>query len=275
VVLTPCERHLWPLGDPQPEGEVKKDEGALLLLATLVVALAAAGTAYGSSGNRSAHHGSPLAIGTPPVLDPLVLGSSSPGVICGTGCNGGGSETCYSHPHYPPNRSYAGYEWQGLPAPGAWIVSYIRMNYDLLTITGNFTAAWVGVTNSTGSTWVQTGITDGGFGNGLRLYIELGGQPAYDLGPASYNTNYLAGVANLGNGIWRAQINGMSMDFNAGTMAVSQFTSESYDQNATNCNQVIADFTGSTPSKSGMSFDMSTPNDYVTPISGGWESVQP
>jgi hypothetical protein len=195
-------------------------------------------------------------------------------VVCDpSGCGGGGGASC------AVGRQYAGYTG-GLVGIGSTASTNIDDEFDYLNNTG-FVAGWVGVTLYSGNTpikWLQAGLTRG-YGGALDFYIEYnsgsGASIVYSAAVPSYNVAYPVSIYHVGNGIWRATINGYSYTANVNP-SMTTFTSEALN-NSSSCNTLEFAFSSADPWTTSQ---MGPPEqDYPywvdSPTSHGWTSVGP
>jgi hypothetical protein len=232
------------------------------------------------------------------LLAVTALGSAStaramtggPNVICGPGgCGGGGGGTlCNEVPD--PNtagwyRTYAGYSKNAVPGLGSNINGQVRLNSGTV-YNGGFVAGWLGVAHFNASgvldRWVQGGVLTYHY-SGPYLYLEYNtnglssGEHILLEGAASFGMNYGVTITQEASlpGYWDANVAGHQITVNLGSMSTSQFTSESFDTDSTNCNALDVTFSSVNPWGTGsMSASQYGPSFLENIGTNTWESVQ-
>lgn len=237
----------------------------------LLLALLAAGLLTVSAGATTA--------GTKPRFTPVFTPlPSSPLVLCGPGCGGGGDGVDCNNNYDPSQgvyRNYTGYYKETIPAVNGSISANIDMVSAHITSTGDAVVAWTGVDGSGG--WIQGGLD--ATPSGLLRYVEWnnGTEHFSSVGSASYGTAYSVVVTRTASGTWQASVGGSTpiSTSSIGTPVETQTHTESLDEvPGTSCNGLDAIFKSMSPARNTMTNDTEAP-DYIENLGAAtFEGVQ-
>lgn len=157
----------------------------------------------------------------------------------------------------------------------------VGIKWNTVSLKGGFVSAWIGPLNSTGTVWIQTGLSrdDPKYGReGLYKYIEWNYPGVYsivDKGDAKAGTVYKAVITKVKNGVWTASIGGSALGKNVkpSGMNTTEFAGESYRSGKGTCQLMDVNFSSSTWKTSTMEKHQDKPYSLKSPGSNSWHAV--